>query len=208
MFAELASNDTDSLANQLQGALRRGDMSDAIRIVAPRNPCLGCVAPRSELTDALAELAGGSEAKTVAALTQIVNGGGREAGAAAAALKALQSGDRTPAVELIAAAVADNNTETALALTAMADADGASFAEDAEAFDNVPKTTNALQGIRDFVVPLIGLSQSLFNTESQVGTRRLQPALNASPPPRPSPTRSSSLHACLVFYTSRNLPNA
>ena len=60
MFAELASNDTDSLANQLQGALRRGDMSAAIRIVAPRNPCLGCVAPRSELTDALAELAGGT----------------------------------------------------------------------------------------------------------------------------------------------------
>ena len=83
-----------------------------------------------------------------------------EAAAAAAAyaqLTAPGGGDRAGAARTLGDALSADSPQTAMALSALAEVEGDEWAAEVVAEDAMgpPPTGNALEGIRDFVVPLV-----------------------------------------------------
>ena len=179
LFADLASNDTESASNRFQAALRTGDMRTAIRIASP------ALAQQSGVdTDADAELASALEliaareyAQAEAALAMVAADGSNappyKRAAAREAWASLQLNQTGAAAQALARNLSDSE-EMGLALAALATADttaiqaaqvgGTSTTGTATAEPR--PTTNALQGLRDVIVPLLGVSAALVTSSS------------------------------------------
>jgi hypothetical protein len=168
----LANDGSDSPANVLSAAIRRGDMSAAIRAIAP----VGYVftgestsaSSDARFSDALAHMAA-ADYSTAIATIEGINATGTSAAdrqMAHDALEALREGRKDAGAKLLADAIAGNGTETSAALAACATADATAWAADVSHVgrDDPPGALNALTGIRDFIVPLVGLTSSFMDS--------------------------------------------
>lgn len=179
-FAVLASDNVNSAANRLHGAIKRGDMGAAIAVVASST---ASVPDYRDLASVLAKVAQRQYNAAMLALATLAAGTSDAQPAAAEALTLLETNQTHAAMRVLAGQIAGDDDEVKLQLLAMVEVDATQWAADqaAAASTDPTPTTNSLQGIRDFVVPLVGLTSALADSKSHlIGNARRGRSIDAA----------------------------